>query len=49
MGKNRGPGHMCFFVLYFGFLSNEGTVLFGLTWIFEKMNFGFFLHTGPKT
>ena len=23
MGKNRSPGHMCFFVLYHGFLSNE--------------------------
>ena len=23
MGKNRSPGHMCFFVLYHGFLSNK--------------------------
>ena len=23
MGKNRSPGHMCFFVLYHGFLSTE--------------------------
>ena len=27
MGKNRSPGHRCFFVLYFGFLSNAHKVV----------------------
>ena len=30
MGKNRSPGHMCFFVLYHGFLSTLNATFYSV-------------------